>query len=457
MSTHYTKPTASFEWKMWISGRLLIFRSSNQSKPAMSKNKKPDISSNMNELITKAVQQTTAVESERLLLVLPIQAYSAKGRIFIDKQACNGLRLWLENFKNVTLACIVNEAEPPSNRSPIDQIAGFERLRVICLPLAYAPHKFLASLPKILPILSQEVASSQFLHFAIGGLWGDWGAVASLVASRAKRRFAIWTDRVESRVISFQARAKPLFRRIYWKSTAYLMKHFERYVISKSAIGLFHGMDCYAAYAQYCKDPHLVHDIHLDYKDHVTEAELEVRLARDGPIRIVYAGRVHRDKGVFDWIRSLSLAASTPVDFVAVWFGDGPELATARHQVASLGLADRVSFPGAIEKHADLIRKLKTFDAFVFCHKTPESPRCLIEALICGLPLIGYEGQYQNDLIQKHSGGLLTPIDHPERVAESISSFWKTRTALTQAAKMDGSTFDASEVFRHRSELMRQI
>jgi colanic acid/amylovoran biosynthesis glycosyltransferase len=397
------------------------------------------------------------VRSDRLLLVLPIQAFSSHGRIFIDGQACNGLRLWLENFRNVTLLCIVHKADPPLDRSPIDEVIGFERLHFVGLPAAYSPLKFLASLPKALPILSRQIANSQFLHFAIGGLWGDWAAVACFLAFHAKRPFAVWTDRVESQVVAFQAKSKRGIRKVYCKFTARLMQHYERYLIRRCSIGLFHGMDCYEAYSRYCTNSHLVHDIHLDYDDLITERELEARLMRRGPIRFVYAGRVHKDKGVFDWIESLSLAASASIDFTAVWFGDGPELTTARDLIDALGLTDRIRFPGPIENHSQLIEEMKRFDAFVFCHKTLESPRCLIEALICGLPLIGYDAAFPRDLIREHNGGLLTPINEPEEVARSISLFSKDQDRLAYSARMDGSAFDASSVFRHRSELMRSI
>jgi len=213
-------------------------------------------------------------------------------------------------------------------------------------------------------------------------------------------------------------------------------------------------MDCYSAYSGYCKNPHLVHDIHLSREDCITASELKTRITRTGPIRLVYAGRVHRDKGVFDWIEALSIA---DVEFTAVWFGDGPALPMARSRVDELGLSDRVKFPGSVESHSKLIRALKDFDAFVFCHKTPESPRCLVEALMCGLPIIGYDSPYPRDLIRSYGGGLLTPINEPRRVAESIPLFVQKRESLSISAFNDGRAFDTTEVFRHRSELMRSI
>ena len=169
-------------------------------------------------------------------------------------------------------------------------------------------------------------------------------------------------------------------------------------------------------------------------------------------------GRVHNDKGIFDWIEALSEAGSASIDFTAVWFGDGPELMIARDLVEILsGLSDRIRFPGAIENHSELIREMKLFDAFVFCHKTLELPRCLIEALICGLPLVGYDASFQRDLLREHNGGLLTPINKPEEVARSIPLLIENRSTLTYSARWDGSAFDASSVFRHRAELMRSL
>ena len=100
-----------------------------------------------------------------------------------------------------------------------------------------------------------------------------------------------------------------------------------------------------------------------------------------------------------DWIEALSIAAHDGVDFTATWFGAGPELDVAREQIKQLGLASKVAFPGPLDL-PHLMRELRTFDAFVFCRKTCKSPRCLIEALICGLPIIGYNSSYARNLIR---------------------------------------------------------
>lgn len=388
---------------------------------------------------------------ERLLLVLPLQVYRYQSRIYIDAQAHNGLRLWLDNFSCLILSCPTVEEQPPPDLVAIDD----PRISFVSLPIAYLPHRFLISLYPTARSLHKAIADSRYLHFAIGGLFGDWGAVGAIIAHYYGRRFAVWTDRVESDVVAFQASSMSGLRRCYYAFLSHLMKWYERRVVRMGTLGLFHGMDCYRAYAPFSSNPELVHDIHLGPEMRIDSGELEARLRYSGPIRIVYAGRAHRDKGIFDWIEVLALAAKSGVDYSAVWFGDGPELENARQKVASLGLSGRVRFPGALTPHSLLIEKLRAFDFFLFCHRTMESPRCLIEALICGLPLIGYESAYSKDLIKENNGGLLSPIGNVDALLESISKFSQERTSLTRKAWLDGELYNDENVFRHRSELIK--
>jgi colanic acid/amylovoran biosynthesis glycosyltransferase len=395
-------------------------------------------------------------ESDRLLLVLPIRAFRSNHRVYIDKQACNGLRLWLHNFSNVLFVCPVVDEDPPSDRAPIDEIQPSACLKFVGLPEAYNPVQFLKALVPTARLLSTLIEHSDHLHFAIGGLWGDWGSVAAIIASRKKRPFSVWTDRVESKVAAFHAGSKIGFKKLYWQSTAALMRHYERFIIRLSSIGLFHGMDCFESYAPYSNNPHLVHDIHLNNEARVSVSELHHRYATSTEtIRIVYAGRAHREKGIFDWIETLRLAHRLGTKFDAVWYGDGPDLETAIN--AANDLKDHVHFPGPISEHQELIAKLKQFDLFLFCHKTPESPRCLIEALICGLPILGYDSSYSRDLISENGGGRLTPPNQPDKLAKAVADFPARCRELTNSAIKDGADFNDEVVFRQRSDLMRLI
>lgn len=397
--------------------------------------------------------------SGRLLLVLPLRVYDVCGRFFIENQACNGLRLWLENFDYVTLALPSETATSvPAGTSPVDKIEGSDKIAVIPLPLAYVPHRFAAALPKTIRLLKAHIMIADYLHFAIGGLWGDWAGVACLISQQLRLPHAVWVDRVESRVVEFQSKSKVGLRKLYTFAAAKVMARYERFLIGHATLGLFNGMECYEAYAKYCSNSHVVHDIHLTATARISDYDLDERLLRPRPpLRLVYAGRVHLDKGVFDWIEALRIAAQDNGDFTAVWYGAGPELETARARVRELHLGSKIAFPGALEQ-LEVLRQLRVCDAFVYCHKTPESPRCLIEALMCGLPILGYDSSYPRDLL-RNGGGILTPINDPAAIARSVSAIRNNAllAGLSRRALADGRRFGDEEAFRHRSALMQTI
>jgi glycosyltransferase involved in cell wall biosynthesis len=258
--------------------------------------------------------------------------------------------------------------------------------------------------------------------------------------------------------MAFQSSTLNGLRKLYYAVNAKLASWLERIVIRRSFVGLFNGMDCYRAYASFCKNPQLVANFNYAKGTHVSEAELTSRLAvlDTRSVRLVYVGRAHQDKGVFDWIDVIS---ATDENFSATWFGDGPELERARAIVAARNLGGKIVFAGDVP-HDVILKQLKQYDAFVFCHKTQESPRCLIEALACGLPIVGYASDYAQDLIVENSGGVLSPIHDTKALAISLQSLLKDRARLmrlSRAAALDGRRFNSEATFRHRSELIKRI
>lgn len=396
------------------------------------------------------------MSDDRLLLVLPLPIYRVGTRSYIDTQAANNLGLWLDNFKHVTL--IGPEVALPDARhdtSDVETVRNRDRLTILPVTAAWTPPKFLKALPFTAKLLHQQIRRADYLHFAIGGLWGDWAAVASFIARRLELPYAVWTDRVESEVAMYSNLSRRGFKKAYHSINIPLMKVLERTVIRGSSIGLFHGEDCFNAYARFSSNPHVVHDIATGQADLISKQELADRFSRPQELRIAYAGRAHREKGIFDWINALT---NLQFPFSATWIGDGPEIDVARKMVQASKLQDKIHFPGAIS-HGEVLSRLKRFDVFLFCHKTPESPRCLIEALQCGLPLVGYCSPYPQ-MLAVNGAGLLSEKDDISMLVRTLSSMNSDRTFLkssSEAAATEGAKYSAEKVFAHRAKLMRDV
>ena len=239
------------------------------------------------------------------------------------------------------------------------------------------------------------------------------------------------------------------------------MAILERWVINRASLGLFHGRETYDAYAPFCRQPELVHDLHVSKADHIDPDDL-VRKQEDvlgNRLRIVYAGRADAMKGPLDWVETLAIANENGVDFHATWLGDGPLLTDMRTAVEKAGLKDKVDLPGFVSDRRTVLRSLRQAHIMMFCHKTPESPRCLMEALLSGTPLLGYKGAFAADLISGHGGGQLVDMNDVAALADSLIGLDKNRTRLADLMKRavrDSALFYDEAVFAHRAGLIRK-
>ena len=95
----------------------------------------------------------------------------------------------------------------------------------------------------------------------------------------------------------------------------------------------------------------------------------------------------------------------------------------------------------------------------LFTHITPESPRCLIESLTCGTPIVGYESQYASDLVKDFGGGKFVPVKESKQLGELLLSIDRDRTQLSQLiqqAGKNGTRFHDQAVFQERSNLIKK-
>lgn len=398
---------------------------------------------------------------ETLLIYAPVPLHRRDGVRCLEDQACDGLRLWLDHYDRLILLIPESDRPAPPSWVPLEHVGpALARIEIVALPEAWRPDRFLRALPAALPRIRDAIGRADWLGFAIGGLVGDWGSVAAWQAGKMGKPYYIWTDRVESEVIRRTLHNLPWRRRLKTRVELPLMRWAERALIRRAALGLFHGRETYDAYAPFCRNAHVVHDIHLKPEDRIGASALaaKVAAAAEGPLRIVYAGRADPMKGARDWVAVLERLAALGVDFTATWLGDGPERAAMAARVAAGPLAGRVALPGFLADRDGLLAALRAAHLLMFCHLTPESPRILIEALISAAPIVGYGSAFPADLIAGHGGGLLVAAGAQDALAQAVAGLDRDRGRLADLiarAASDGAGFDGPTVFAHRAELIR--
>jgi glycosyltransferase involved in cell wall biosynthesis len=109
------------------------------------------------------------------------------------------------------------------------------------------------------------------------------------------------------------------------------------------------------------------------------------RSLRDGPVRLLYVGRIVRTKGARDAIRALNMLRDLPVLLDIV--GDGFDRQACETLAREVGVADRVIFHGRKARH-EVEEFYRAADIFVFPSYREPGGNVVFEAMGYGLPLI---------------------------------------------------------------------
>jgi glycosyltransferase involved in cell wall biosynthesis len=341
------------------------------------------------------------------------------------------------------------------------------RLRLEPLPWAYHPLDHLKHRAEVRQRFARWVSEHRYLCFSNLGPFGAWGSVAAAEARRQQRPYSLWFDWVLHRM-PLEPGATPR-QRLKHALMAQLIERETTRAIRGAALGLFHGQTVFDAYAPLCRQPELVHDVHTHPEDAISDDDLAAKLARQvsgldarRPLRIGYVGRVHPMKAPFDWIEALARAAEVlgAERIQATWLGDGPLLDAARERVRSLGVEANIRFEGFVADRSRLLAFLREQDLLLFCHITPESPRALVEALISGTPLLGYDSAYARQLVAERGGAILTPLSDTKALTTALIRLADDPQALaelTRQAATARAIYNDEAVFAHRSELIKRF
>ncbi|HBB31979.1 MAG TPA: hypothetical protein DDZ80_04630 [Cyanobacteria bacterium UBA8803] len=405
---------------------------------------------------------------KKILLVMPVPFRKIEGQLGFDQQTCKGLVRWAENFEQVVMACptlpedMAAKTAPITTWQPISDLPCAERVELVELPYAYKLPDFIQTYKSTRQLLKAKIQECQYLCFGIAGLIGDWAAIAGLEAIKLGRAYCIWADRVEYEVIRRTWKELPLKRRIKEFVTLPLIKPYQRYLLSRCDLGLFQGQDCYTAYSLFCKQPHCVYNVHTQKSDQIDALSLDNKLKSvlsNEPLRICYAGRAAEMKGPLYWLRVVHRVCQAGVNLQATWLGDGPLLPQMKELVRELNIANRVNLLGFVDDHHQILQVMRENHIFLFCHKTPESPRCLVESLVSGCPIVGYGSPYSEGLIYPHGGGAFVPLNNWQKLGDLLVELNSDRARLSQLIKtaaLSGQKFDQETVFQERSNLIKQ-
>ncbi len=138
-----------------------------------------------------------------------------------------------------------------------------------------------------------------------------------------------------------------------------------------------------------------------------------------GPVRLLFVGRVVRQKGLdvlFDALAELDVTLSWTLDVV----GDGPARVELAAKANRLGLTEKIRFQGW-RGRADMPALFREADLFVFPSRDEGMPNAVLEAMASGLPVVATRISGNEELVRPGETGLLVPPEDAAALGQALA------------------------------------
>jgi Glycosyltransferase len=175
--------------------------------------------------------------------------------------------------------------------------------------------------------------------------------------------------------------------------------------------------------------------------------------------KVLYVGRIVREKGVFNLLHSIPLLACKH-DCLFLFVGDGPDWEALKQEAERLHLTACIRFTGFIpESECDHFYANADMLAFpTYCNEG--FPMALFKSVAVGLPVITTRIRAAADHLEAPDNVLWVEKQSPESIARAIDTLYQNRElriTMSRNNRRKGKRFSRARVCSGMSEVMASI
>ncbi|MEQ1807531.1 MAG: glycosyltransferase [Burkholderiaceae bacterium] len=266
--------------------------------------------------------------------------------------------------------------------------------------------KTLAILPKTLAIADELDGSKIALH-------AHWATIPTSAA--------VLIQIVSGRPFSITAHAWD----IYLPSRAELQDKIRR------SCGLVTCTGYNVGFLRDLAGPENAHKVNLNYHGiDLSRITQTTRVREVGqPLKVVAVGRLVEQKGFRDMVEAVAIATRAGRMIEVTLIGDGPLEAQLKQLAAAHGVTDRIAFAGRVG-HAQTIATMCAADLLIAPSVIAKNgdrdgiPNVVLEAMACGLPIIGTSVSGIPEVVRSGATGVLVAPADVQALAQALATLF---------------------------------
>ena len=134
--------------------------------------------------------------------------------------------------------------------------------------------------------------------------------------------------------------------------------------------------------------------------------------------------------------------------------GDGPDRQGLQYSIIKLGLQDTVILEGKMPSD-EVIKRLQSSDIYISTSAAEGLSNAVLEAVACGLPVVAFDCEGMDEIIDEGHNGFIVPFGDIESMAEKVRLLYSNRQLLENIG-LNGAFF-ASEKFNYWTHVQTMI
>jgi glycosyltransferase involved in cell wall biosynthesis len=365
------------------------------------------------------------------LVVINIPSAVSANSVQLTELWAKDLEQHLAVIDNLLLACPVQHRVATPEERPVSAPGRDPAFVLVPLPDASSTLAALLVLPRTVERLWTAVGRARIVHCAVAGWPIPLGWLAAALAT-IRHRFLIVT--VESTYWR-DARDGRMGLKFHIRRAAF--EWMARWCVRRADLAFY-------AHRGYERDfparnsecGHVVPASWVDAENvrslSEVRADWEAKISVQGPFRVLFVGKLIRQKGVRELLRATDLLRQRGVPVTLDIFGDG-ELRAECVQACDASRGT-IRYRGTLPYGQSFFNALREGDVLVVPSLSDEQPRVVYDAYSQGIPVIASRTPGLADCVQDGITGTLVPSGNVVALADAVQRFVVNREALVPLA-----------------------